>query len=175
MTTMNNAPEEALRRYCSPSLVREYDKLGDLEKKALREAMTSCQIDNLLQFSMADGGVPTPSRKRVKSGACPLVRAFVGIGVHESILSEDSVERCRTALRSWGDIEGTTPQAKLFSYQQKITFQKMSPQYQNTLESEIPACITNTSSVKSGGAAPLWTQLRRIHIRDMILFGTSWG
>lgn len=170
---MEAAAEEALRTYCAPSLIREYDGLGMEAKHSLLDALVTGERDCLFQTMVRQETTKKKDRRRPANRTCPLVRAFAALGVNPSVIHEDEIEMCRQRLSVWGDDNATHPTMKLIRYQQKVARLKQDREYQ---DSSVPSMLhTNKCVVKTGQKAHDWSQLRKVLIKDLGLFQTSYG
>jgi hypothetical protein len=80
------ACEEAFRRYCSSSLVQEYDQMSPVIQQRLLDALISSQRDDLMQHHFHGGKI----LHMVPKLQCPLVRAILKLGVHpEEVVDEE--------------------------------------------------------------------------------------
>jgi tetratricopeptide (TPR) repeat protein len=172
--------EAALRRYCAKSVVDDYDRLSAEAKKRMLDAMITCQRDELLQMSSVPDKSGNHFKKQTKKSnekACPLVRAFLEIGVHAQMLDTENVQKCRSSLATWGDDKiDFAPIEKLFKYQMIVSLQKKSFKREtNEKYNCFHYSLTNSTVVKSGGNVVDWQCLRPIKITDLKLFDTCWG
>ena len=161
------AAEEAVRQYCDPSLVREYDEMTKKQQTTLLEAMMAMCRSNVMQLGMSQRqpGFPSTS-STLASQRCPLVRAMQEYGTDTSVVLEDHVQYCRDGLGEWG-VQSPFPMHQMMRYQQIVNIQKASDAY----SSPQPRFMqTNQAVAKTQATSCDWTSLRPIEIRDLKLF-----
>ena len=168
--------EQVLRRYCSPYVVQEYESLGSSEKGALLTALLTAQRDNLIQLHQQQYNEQTKAITNSKD--CPLVRAFLEMGVQANMLSEDAIQYCRLNMSTWGYRPDLFQHAdaQIQRYQDTVDYQKKNhPDYYGNSSGNIAIHQTSKSIVKTGGKMRQWNTLRKIGIADLRLFGTCKG
>ena len=174
------ADEESLRKYCSPSLVQEYESMGNKHKETLLEALVTGSRSHLLQLVMYDERDPKSKRRQRASQSCPLVRALGELGCNYNSMLEEHIQVCRARLAGWGAEANQHPVQQLMRYQAVVEMQKSSPHYQEVSGPRggggYQLHQTNKAVTKNDSRnTKEWSSLRKINICDLKLFEVSEG
>jgi tetratricopeptide (TPR) repeat protein len=175
-----SAAELAMRRYCAPSIVDMFDSFKTAEQKeTLLLALMTTQRDILLERVMDNtrgngiltrtaGARQLPGETR-REKSCPLVRAFLEMGVQAKLLCDEAnLDVCRQNMSCWG-VQSITVQ----QYNERVLWHKFSCLRSSNRTDEIALSRTNNTVIKRGSALPDWKKLRRIGVSELDLFATA--
>eukprot|EP00977_Amphora_coffeiformis_P003426 scaffold638_cov168-Amphora_coffeaeformis.AAC.8 len=167
------AAEEALRQYCDPSLVREYDEMTNKQKTNIREALvTMCRSQVMHHFmQQKQQSTVSTSSSKLANPQCPLVRSMKEHGMRTDEILEDYVQFSRDCLGNWG-VQPPFPMQQMMLYQQMVKMQKESDRYRLRQQSLYD---TNQAVAKTQATSCDWTSLRPILVQDLKLFGEHPG
>jgi len=179
----SSAAERALRAYCDPSVVGEYDLLAFGEKKIMLDALISTQRDFLLQLvqervmSSSSGGgslrpPPRPTGSDRPKRNDPLVQALADTGVQVDVFKQGDFDRCKESISRWGVKTGSWEEIR--RYQRVVYAQKAAANYNET---DVKGHFLHTSKavVKTSESSAVWSSLVRIDIRQLTLFKVNRG
>lgn len=137
------------------------------------------QRQHLIQLVMDDrrkeNSREKVGKRTIASQSYPLVRALINHGCPPDTLYEGHLVILHDMLSSWGYQERNN-MVQIFRYERVVAAQKGSPQYSETDDANCSFAFTGKDVIKtSTSASPNWQKLRKIGVKDLVLFGTKHG